>query len=158
MLDPLAVGLKFIFVVVLYLFVLWVARSSLRDLSRVSTASADPLVYGEPDMEAPVPIDLRKGVRPELVVVAARGIEPGERVDLLGGATMGRGNHSDVVVDDPFASNNHARIFARGPHNFIEDLGSTNATYLNGQRLDRPEQLEDGDTVRIGDTEYRYEE
>jgi pSer/pThr/pTyr-binding forkhead associated (FHA) protein len=61
-------------------------------------------------------------------------------------------------VDDPFASSAHARIFPRGQFMYIEDMGSTNGTYLNGRRLRAAERLKPGDTVRIGETEYRYQE
>jgi pSer/pThr/pTyr-binding forkhead associated (FHA) protein len=61
-------------------------------------------------------------------------------------------------VDDPFASSAHARIFPRGDFMFIEDMGSTNGTYLNGRQVRRAEQLKMADKIRIGDTEYRYQE
>ena len=71
---------------------------------------------------------------------------------------MGRSDSAEVRVDDPFASSAHARIFAQGEYMYLEDMGSTNGTYLNGRQLRRPEQLKTADTVRIGETEYRYEE
>jgi pSer/pThr/pTyr-binding forkhead associated (FHA) protein len=86
------------------------------------------------------------------------GHEPGAVFDLSEGATMGRTSSADIEVDDPFASSAHARIFQRGDFMFIEDMGSTNGTYLNGRQLRRPEQLKMADKVRIGDTEYRYQE
>jgi pSer/pThr/pTyr-binding forkhead associated (FHA) protein len=71
---------------------------------------------------------------------------------------MGRAASSEVTVDDPFASAAHARIFPRGDFMYIEDMGSTNGTFLNGRQLRKPEQLKVADVIRIGDTEYRYEE
>jgi pSer/pThr/pTyr-binding forkhead associated (FHA) protein len=61
-------------------------------------------------------------------------------------------------VDDPFASSAHARIFDRGGFMYVEDMGSTNGTYLNGRQLKTASRLSMGDTIRIGDSEYRYEE
>jgi len=153
--DPVAVALKFGFLAVLYLFLLWVARSSLRDLSENEEASVimetdDPVAL--PRRRQTVP-DLRAGVSPRLAVVAAMGLDPGTTFDLAEGATMGRAAGSDVRIDDPFAS-----IFPRGQFMYIEDMGSTNGTYLNGRRLRSAERLKVGDTVRIGETEYRYEE
>jgi len=158
--DPVAVALKFGFLAVLYLFLLWVARSSLRDLSENEEASVimetdDPVAL--PRRRQTVP-DLRAGVSPRLAVVAAMGLDPGTTFDLAEGATMGRADGSDVRIDDPFASSVHARIFPRGQFMYIEDMGSTNGTYLNGRRLRSAERLKVGDTVRIGETEYRYEE
>lgn len=158
--EPVAVALKFAFLGVLYLFLLWVARSALRDLSRHHDAS---MVREPPDSRgleggaggAP---DLRAGVEPRLVVVAAMRQEPGATFEIGGGATMGRTEGSDIRIDDPFASSAHARIFPRGQFMYIEDMGSTNGTFLNGRQLRSPERLKLADTIRIGETEYRYQE
>jgi hypothetical protein len=160
--DPVAVALKFGFLAVLYLFLLWVSRSSLRDLSEHDDASM--VVDGDGDAAVALPRrarrgqDLRAGVDPRLEVVAAMGLDPGTAFELGDGATMGRADGSDIPVDDPFASSAHARIFPRGQFMYIEDMGSTNGTYLNGRRLRAAERLKPGDTVRIGETEYRYQE
>jgi hypothetical protein len=159
--DPVAVALKFGFLAVLYLFLLWVARSSLRDLTEHDDAS----VIMEPQDPVAVPRrqrdqgpDLSAGVEPRLEVVAAMGLDPGTNFDLREGATMGRADGVEIPIDDPFASSVHARIFPRGHFMYIEDMGSTNGTYLNGRRLRAAERLKVGDTVRIGETEYRYQE
>ncbi|HYZ27639.1 MAG TPA: FHA domain-containing protein [Thermoleophilaceae bacterium] len=158
--DPVAVALKFGFLAVLYLFLLWVARSSLRDLSRHDDGS----IVVDGDEPAALPRrerrrqDWRAGVDPRLEVVAAMGLEPGTSFELGDSATMGRADGSDIPVDDPFASSVHARIFPRGQFMYIEDMGSTNGTYLNGRRLRAAERLKVGDSVRIGETEYRYQE
>ena len=160
--DPIAVALKFGFLAVLYLFLLWVARSSLRDLARAGEAedlaAPDP-PPGEPRRRRePSGPDLRAGVEPRLEVIAAMGYEPGTSFQIGEGATMGRADSSDIPIDDPFASSAHARIFPRGQFMYIEDMGSTNGTYLNGRQLRRAEQLKTADIVRIGESEYRYEE
>jgi pSer/pThr/pTyr-binding forkhead associated (FHA) protein len=158
--DPVAVALKFAFLIVLYLFLLWVARSSMRDLTRHEDASivAEGPPPGGREERRRAGADLRAGVQPRLEVVAAMGYEPGAVFDLSDGATMGRGSSADIEVDDPFASSAHARIFQRGDFMFIEDMGSTNGTFLNGRQLRRAEQLKMADKIRIGDTEYRYQE
>jgi hypothetical protein len=156
--EPLAVALKFGFLAVLYLFLLWVARSASRELARLEGSAAAP--------EAPAPSrrperagpDLRAGVEPRLEVVAAMGHDPGTSFDLGEGATLGRSNGADIRIDDPFASSAHARIFSRGDFMYVEDMGSTNGTYLNGRQLRRPERLKVADVIRIGDSEYRYQE
>jgi hypothetical protein len=155
--DPIAVMLKFGFLAVLYLFLLWVARSALRD---VSGGQATALVDDTGPTARPRGggMDLRSGVFPQLEVVAALGREPGERVDVGEGITLGRSPTADLQIDDPFASSAHARIFLRGEFMYIEDMGSTNGTFLNGRQLRKPEQLKVADSIRIGDTEYRYQE
>jgi hypothetical protein len=157
--EPLAVALKFGFLAVLYLFLLWVARSALRDLRRSGgSAVAEPVeAPNGGTRRRPVP-DLRSGVAPRLEVVAALGYEPGTAFDVGDGATLGRSNGADIKVDDPFASSAHARIFARGDFMYVEDMGSTNGTYLNGRQLRTAERLKMADLIRIGDSEYRYEE
>jgi pSer/pThr/pTyr-binding forkhead associated (FHA) protein len=86
------------------------------------------------------------------------GHEPGTAFDVGGGATMGRSDTADIRVDDPFASSAHARVFSRGDFMYVEDMGSTNGTYLNGRQLRTAERLKVADAVRIGDSEYRYQE
>ena len=156
--DPIAVLLKFGFLAVLYLFLLWVSRSALRDVAGRGGAAAIDDTGPSAAPRGGTRMDLRSGVFPRLVVVAAMGHEPGEEFDLADGITMGRAASAEVKVDDPFASAAHARIFPRGDFMYIEDMGSTNGTFLNGRQLRKPEQLKVADVIRIGDTEYRYEE
>ena len=162
--DPLAVALKFGFLAVLYLFLLWVSRSALRDLVRGAGGGA--VADGQP-VEAPGEQRRREepqgggfmgSVEPRLVVVAALGHEPGTMFDLSGGALMGRADSAEIQIDDPFASSAHARIFERDDFMHVEDMGSTNGTYLNGRQLRGAERLKVADVIRIGDSEYRYEE
>jgi FHA domain len=158
--EPLAVALKFGFLLVLYLFLLWVARSAIRDLSRYEAASAvaEPVEPPGRQRREPAIPNLRSGVAPRLEVVAAMGHEPGSTFDLAEGATMGRSDGAEIRVDDPFASSAHARIFAQGEYMYLEDMGSTNGTYLNGRQVKSTERLRMADLIRIGDSEYRYQE
>jgi hypothetical protein len=157
--EPLAVALKFGFLAVLYLFLLWVARSAIRDLRRYEGSSvAEPVDAPNPGRSRRAGPDLRAGVAPRLEVVAAMGHEPGTSFDVGEGATLGRSNGADIRIDDPFASSAHARIFARGDFMYVEDMGSTNGTYLNGRQLRQAERLRMADVIRIGDSEYRYQE
>ncbi len=150
--DPIAVALKFAFLALLYLFLLWVARSGLRELRR--TAAPAP--------EATGIHPIGPGGRPAvtdawLVALRGGGLAPGERFDVFGGISIGRSADADVQIDDPFASGVHARVYSRGPSYYVEDMNSTNGTYLNGARLDGEAELRDLDELRIGDTEFRFE-
>jgi hypothetical protein len=149
--------LKFGFLAVLYLFLLWTVRSALKDMAGSGRLQDEA---EEPDgaRKRGAAMDLRSAVRPRLEVVAALGYEPGTVFEINESATLGRSPTADVRIDDPYASSAHARIFPRGQFMYIEDMGSTNGTYLNGRQLRKPEQLRVADTVRIGDTEYRYQE
>ena len=150
-LDPIAVALKFGFLAVLYLFLLWVAWSAARDVAgrRRPLAGVDDV---RRDGAEPAAIGAR------LEVVAAMGHEPGTIFEIHDEAVLGRAPTSDVQIEDSFASSAHARIFPRGQAMYIEDLGSTNGTYLNERQLEAVEELRPDDTIRIGETEYRYQE
>jgi FHA domain len=158
MLEPVSVGLKFGFLAVLYLFLLWVARSAMKDLRRGR---------GVVQADQPQPSDATgmysaagglgglEEFEPRLLVERASGHSTGTAYDLSGGATLGRGD-VEIRLDDPFASSRHARIFTEGHVVVIEDLGSTNGTYLNEEPLNGPQPLHPGDRIRIGDSEFSY--
>ena len=156
--DPLAVALQFGFLVVLYLFLLWVVRSARRDLVRGQEPALVEHDVNEPRADREPALDLSGGVEPRLEVVAAMGYEPGTVIDISEGATLGRAGSADIHVEDPFASSVHARIFVRSGFMYVEDMGSTNGTYLNGRQLRKAEQLKPADKIRIGDSEYSYRE
>jgi hypothetical protein len=159
MLEPVSVGLKFGFLAVLYLFLLWVSRSAMKDLRRGrggvveldQRAAPDATgMYAAADGLAP-----GDEFEPRLLVERAAGHEPGTAYDISGGATLGRGD-VEIRLDDPFASARHARISSEGYVVVIEDLGSTNGTYLNEEPLGGPQPLHPGDRIRIGDSEFSY--
>ena len=162
--EPLAVVLKFGFLAVLYLFLLWVSRSALRDLARGyersgSEPAAEPVDLGDGRGSGQSRDGgLMSGMEPRLEVIAALGHEPGTVFDISEGATLGRSDSAEIRIDDPFASSAHARIFPRGDFMQVEDMGSTNGTYLNGRQLRGAERLKVADVIRIGETEYRYQE
>jgi FHA domain len=164
-LDPASVALKFGFLAVLYLFLLWVARSARRDLGGGARTGASPQAYvadAPPDATGMYsastlgPVDYAQRA-PRLVVERAPGHEPGMIYDLDGDLVMGRGDHAAIRLEDPFASARHARIYEQGSSVIVEDLGSTNGTYLNEELLETPRPLHPGDRVRIGDSEFSFE-
>jgi hypothetical protein len=151
--EPIAVGLKFGFLAVLYLFLLWVARSAMKELKRTTAPAPEATGFHQvagPGGRAP-------STDAWLVVVKGGGLEPGERLDLFGGLSIGRGQEADVRIEDRFASGIHCRIYSRGPSYYAEDMGSTNGTFLNGGQLRGEALLNDLDEIRIGDTEFRFE-
>ena len=97
----------------------------------------------------------RTAGEPRLVVEHAAGHPDGIAYSLEQGATLGRGD-VEIRLEDPFASTRHARIERQGSVLVLEDLGSTNGTYLNEEPLDGPRPLHQGDRVRIGDSEFTY--
>jgi pSer/pThr/pTyr-binding forkhead associated (FHA) protein len=155
MLDPVSVGLKFGFLIVLYLFLIWVSRSALKDLRRGRGATVD--AGPAPTSEATSMHTIGSAPdSPLLVVESAPGHSAGSRYDVSGGATLGRGD-VEIVLEDPFASTRHARIERQGTAVVLEDLGSTNGTYLNDELLSGPQPLHPGDRVRIGDSHFTFQ-
>ncbi len=151
--DPLAVGLQFAFLGVLYLFLFLVARSALKDLRKGGTAVVDA-----PEGTGMHPAGGRIAATDAwLVALAGAGLEIGERIDLFGGVTIGRNSEADVRIEDRFASGMHCRVFSRGNRYMVEDLQSTNGTYLNGGQLTGEAELGDLDEISIGDTRFRFE-
>jgi pSer/pThr/pTyr-binding forkhead associated (FHA) protein len=159
-LDPVAVGLKFGFLAVLYLFLLWVARSALKDLRRGGDeAYAGPSADYEDatGLHAASGAGAPDGGVPKLRVHTAAGLQAGSAYDLSDGALLGRGEQADIQLEDGFASSRHARLVPQGDVMVLEDLGSTNGTYLNGEPLRGPQPLHAGDRIRIGDSEFSFE-
>jgi hypothetical protein len=161
MLQPVSVALKFGFLVVLYLFLMWVVWSALRDLRRgssvVQSDQPPPVdatgMYAAADGLGDAHID---EFEPRLLVERAVGHPAGVAYEIPhAGATLGRGD-VEIRLEDPFASSRHARISQQGHVFVIEDLGSTNGTYLNDEPLDGPQPLHPGDRIRIGDSEFSY--
>jgi hypothetical protein len=160
-LAPVSVALKFGFLVVLYLFLLWVARSALRDLRGAAPSVQAPAAPPMPDAtglySASANVADLASREPRFVVERAPGHDPGMIYDLDGDVVLGRGDRAEIRLEDPFASSSHARVFKQGNILVIEDLRSTNGTYLNEELLETPRPLHPGDRVRIGDSEFTFE-
>jgi hypothetical protein len=182
------------FLVLLYLFIWAVVRSSSREISRAGaprppasapkTGSADtsphavlPSPMPEPVMAPPLApepevdggprgrerdsgpiLDLAAHVNPRLIVERSPGMDTGDERELTQGITIGRADTNGLSVPDAFVSHMHARVFRRGQYWYIEDLGSTNGTFLNERRIAQPTQLKVYDEVRLGETVLRYRE
>jgi pSer/pThr/pTyr-binding forkhead associated (FHA) protein len=157
-LDPVAVALKFGFLAVLYLFLLWMARSALKDLRRGGAEEAGPSYEDATGLHhATAGLSDAPGGTPKLRVGTAAGLRAGSAYDLSDGALLGRGDQADIRLEDTFASSQHARLVPQGDVMVLEDLGSTNGTYLNGEPLRGPQPLHVGDSIRIGDSEFTFE-
>jgi hypothetical protein len=152
--DELLLVLKIAFLVLLYLFIWRIVRTASRDLrlpqeSFILAPSAAAGVHAS----RPGPVTGR------LVVVKSADLQGGEGFELNSAQlTIGRGNQNDIpIATDEYASARHARFEPRQDGVWVQDLGSTNGTFLNGTRLDRPRRLAQGDVVRVGETDLRYE-
>jgi len=151
--------LKIAFLVLLYLFVLRVIRSAGRERQ---TASQDSMILTP---AAAAAAGLRRGGAPSrrsvrLVVQRSPSLEEGDEFPLNSApVTVGRGGQNDLVLSgDEFASARHARIEVRGDGAWVQDLDSTNGTYVNGSRVAGAQRLAAGDVLRVGETDLLVEE
>jgi hypothetical protein len=145
--------LKILFLVLLYLFIWRIVRTASRDVrlpqeSFVLAPGSVPGLAEQPRIEAG-----------KLVVIKSPALAEGdERVLDSAPLTLGRSSRNDVDLgQDEYASSDHARIEPRRDGVWLQDVGSTNGTYLNGTRVTKAKRLSPGDVVRIGETELRYE-
>ena len=139
--------LKYVFLAVLYIFIARVVRFIYLELRpagpapapRRSAAAAPPSTKGK-----------KKSFRKAAVI---EGAQKGKSFDLGDELIVGRAEKCHLVLnDDTYVSQMHARIFSRDDAFMIEDLGSTNGTYLNRRRITSPTELQRGDHVKIGKT------
>ena len=146
--------LKIAFLVVLYLFIWRIVRSATRDLR----LPQESFVLG-PDAVASLRGEAPRTASARLVVEKSPALREGSDYVLDSAPlTMGRGAENDVELrGDDFASAEHARFERRRDGVWLTDVGSTNGTFVNGARLERPRKLARGDTIRIGATDLRFE-
>ena len=150
--EPLLRLLQLFVVALLWLFFLRVLRAVWVEVhggggGATAAPSAAPRTNGGGRRPA---VPRRKGL-PRLVIV-----EPKERKgrvhDLAEEQTLGRAAGCQITLDDTYTSQLHARVFTKDGQWFVEDLGSTNGTYLNAKRVSSPVPIKRGDTIKIGAT------
>ena len=86
----------------------------------------------------------------ELILEIVEGEEAGRQTQLDGAVEIGRDASTNLALDDEQASRRHARVSAQGDLAIVEDLGSTNGTYVNGQPIEGPRAVRPGDKIRVG--------
>jgi len=152
--DEVLLVLKIAFLLLLYLFIWRIVRTASRDL-RLPQES----FILAPSSPAGVHAARRGPHTGRLVVVKSPDLDEGQDFELDSAQlTIGRGRQNDIAIgSDEYASARHARFEPRQDGVWVQDLGSTNGTYLNGARLEHPRRLTAGDIVRIGETDLRYE-
>jgi hypothetical protein len=152
--DEALLALKVAFVVLLYLFIWRIVRSATRDFRTGPAAESVIISPGEA-----ASLGLPPAKRAKLVVLKSPALDAGEEVpvDSLPVA-VGRGGQNEVPLDgDEFASAQHARFESKRDGLWVEDIGSTNGTFVNGARVTTPRRLSKGDIVRVGQTDFRVE-
>ncbi len=151
--------LKVGFLVLLYLFIWRVVRTASRDLRG---ASQESMILAPQRVQEQKKRRRSGGQRKpvgKLVVVTSPALRSGEEHAIDSGPLLvGRDAENDVPLGrDEFTSGRHARIEPRRDGVWVEDAGSTNGTFVNGERLTAPRKLSAGDVIRIGETDLRFE-
>jgi pSer/pThr/pTyr-binding forkhead associated (FHA) protein len=150
--------IKVLFLALLWLFILSAVSVIRSDLFGKTVAAPDQPRAQELESPPPPPRKTKRTRGDPRIVVITQGNQAGMSADLAGGLVLiGRGADCQLILDDDYVSTRHARIVAGESGIYIEDLGSTNGTYVNGQRITAPTSVSLADTVRIGKTVMKLE-
>ncbi len=185
MIDIVLLVLKIGVLILLYLFIWFVVKRAVGNVR--TPAGAGAVVAAAPDVALPdgsralapavtsaerdarretrlsertiagEKLDFTGHIEPRLIVESSPIVPPGVMFPLQGWVTVGRAPTSDIVLDENYVSSTHARFVPRGQFYFVEDLGSTNGTFVNEKPVTEA-QLRFESRVRIGETVFRYEE
>jgi hypothetical protein len=146
--DQLLNLLKVFLLLLLYLFFLRVLRAVWAEVTPPAPAAAPVKKHGKQTRRVPS----RKGAGKLALRVVLPPELKGRTFPLTEELTLGRAAGCQVTLDDTYASQLHARVFQRDGAVYVEDLGSTNGTYLNRNKVTGPMVLQRGDKLQIGNT------
>lgn len=142
--------IRLAFLAVLWFFVIAAVGVIRTDLFGSRTAPASPRKVAKPPKPAAKPSS-KKGAPRQLIVTG--GPLQGTTINLTESPiTIGRANDATLVVNDDYASSRHARLFPQDGQWIVEDLGSTNGTYLDRSKVTRPTPVPLGVPIRVGKT------
>ncbi|MGK2927973.1 MAG: FHA domain-containing protein FhaB/FipA [Acidimicrobiales bacterium] len=145
--EPLLNVLKICLLVLLYLFFFRVLRAVWAEVNLAKSTAAPPTGNRKGTRR----IRSRERKPPKLTVLEPASIA-GQTYSLGDELTVGRAAGCEITLDDNYASQVHARLFTRDDQLYVEDLGSTNGTYLNRRKVSAPMVVSRGDQVQIGST------
>jgi pSer/pThr/pTyr-binding forkhead associated (FHA) protein len=151
--DETLLVLKIAFLVLLYGFILVVMRSATKGMTQ---APQESIVLGAAEANA---LRAEHGLRPaRLLVLESPELGKGRTLEVAAPTIVGRDAASGIRLEhDEFASARHARIEPRPDGAWVDDLGSTNGTFVNGAKLKRAQLAKVGDVIRIGSTELQVQ-
>lgn len=130
---------KYIFIVIIYLFILSIIRLIYLDIRGIDTRALDNSIY--------LKLINRKDSLPFKVK---------EYYSLEDEIFLGRGNDNEIVIKDPYISKKHLKIIEDEGNYYLEDLNSANGTYINGDRIMDVVELANGDRIKIGQVEFLF--
>ncbi len=139
MFNILSLVFRYLFILLIYLFMFGIIRLIYMDIKSISGASMENNTY--------LKLINRKDTLPFKVK---------EVYNLDGSVIIGRGSDNDIVIKDPYISNKHIKIALDESEYFLEDFDSANGTYLNGDRVLDVVKLKNGDRIKLGQLEFLY--
>ncbi len=150
--------IKVLFLALLWLFILSAVSVIRSDLFGRTVPTPDQPPPRELESPPPPPKKSKRQRGEPRILTITQGAQSGESAAVeLGTIMIGRGADCQIILDDDYVSTRHARVIA-GPNGiYAEDLGSTNGTYVNGQRITAPTTIGLADTLRIGKTILKLE-
>jgi pSer/pThr/pTyr-binding forkhead associated (FHA) protein len=151
--DETLLILKIAFLVLLYVFILFVVRSATKGMAQ---APQESIVLGAAEANA---LRSELGLQPaRLLVLESPELGKGKTIEVASPTVVGRDSTSGIRLEhDEFASGRHARIEPRPEGAWVDDLGSTNGTFVNGTKLKRAQLAKVGDVIKIGSTELQVQ-
>lgn len=144
--DPLLRILNVAVVVVIYLFLFRIVRAIWAEVKQRETVPVE-------ETPAPAKDGVKRGAAKSLRIVEPANLR-GRSFQLTNELTIGRAAGCQVSLEDTYASQLHARVFRQDSQAYVEDLGSTNGTFLNRRKVTAPTPLHNGDRVQIGRTVF----
>ena len=139
MFSILSLIFRYLFILIIYAFIFGIIRMIYLDIKVISEGSASNHPY--------LKLINRKDSLPYRIK---------EAYTLSDTITLGRNNDNDIVLKDPYISNQHAKIILDENFYFLEDFDSANGTYLNGDRLMDAIKLRNGDRIKLGQVEFLF--
>ena len=150
--------IKVLFLALLWLFILSAVSVIRSDLFGRTVPSPDQPEAQELESPPPPPKRTKRPRGEPRVLVVTQGSQTGQSAALADGVIMiGRGADCQIILDDDYVSTRHARVVSGENGVYVEDMGSTNGSYVNGQRITAPTTITMSDTVRIGKTILKLE-
>ena len=150
--------IKVLFLALLWLFILSAVSVIRSDLFGRTVPAPDQPEAQELESPPPPPKRTKRPRGEPRVLIVTQGSETGQSAALADGVIMiGRGADCQIILNDDYVSTRHARVVSGENGIYVEDLGSTNGSYVNGQRITAPTTITMSDTVRIGRTILKLE-
>ncbi len=139
MFNLLSILLRYVFIIIIYLFIFSIIRLIYLDIKSINSVSKDESAY--------LKLINRMDSLPYKIY---------EHYSIDGAITLGRANDNNIYIKDPFVSKRHMKITEDEGKYYLEDLNSANGTFLNEERIGDVVKLHNGDIIKVGNIEFLF--